>query len=54
MKHQLPDKEMFYNRLYNSNITQEEYDHAINVWNKFSMKTSVDYHDIYLKTDVFC
>ena len=37
----LPDKEMFYNRLYNDNVSQEDYDHAINVWNKFNMKTLV-------------
>ena len=49
----LPNKEMFYNRLCNSNVTQEEYDHAINVWNKFNMKTFGDYHDIYLK-QMFC
>ena len=48
----LPNKEMFYNRLCNSNFTQEEYNHAINVLNKFNMKTFGDYHDIYLKTDV--
>ena len=48
----LPNKEMFYNRLCNSNVTQEEFDHAINVWNKFNIKTFGDYHDIYLKTDV--
>ena len=48
----LPDKEMFYNRLYNSNVTQKDYDHAINIWHKFNMKTFGDYHDIYLKTDV--
>ena len=44
---------MFYNRLCNSNVTQEEYYHAVNVWNKFNMKSFVDYHDkIYLKADV--
>ena len=36
---------MFYNRLCNSNFTQEEYNHAINVLNKFNMKTFGDYHD---------
>ena len=43
---------MFYNRLSNTNVTQEDYDHAVNVWNKFNMKTFGDYHGIYLKTDV--
>ena len=43
---------MFYNRLSNTNVTQEDYDHAVNVWNKFNIKTFGDYYDIYLKTDV--
>ena len=34
----LPNKEAFYNRLYNSNVTQAEYNHAINVWNTFNIK----------------
>ena len=48
----LPDKELFYSTLRNSNVTDQDYDHAINVWNKFIMKTFGDYHDIYLKSDV--
>lgn len=43
---------MFYNTLYNTNATQNNYDHAMSVWNKFNMKIFGDYHDIYLKTDV--
>ena len=49
----LPDKEMFYNRLYNTDVTQEDYDHAINIWNTFNMKTFGDFHVIYLK-QMFC
>ena len=48
----LPDKRAFYSRLLNSKVTDQEYEHAINVWNKFNMKTFGEYHDIYLKTDV--
>ena len=33
-------------------MLQIDYEHAINVWNKFNMKTFGDYHDIYLKSDV--
>ena len=40
---------MIYNRLTKSNIKQEEYEHAKNVWNKFNMKKFRDYHDIYFK-----
>ena len=48
----LPDKELFYSTLRNSNVTDQDYEHAINVWNKFNMKTFSDYHDIYFKSDV--
>ena len=48
----LPDKKAFYSTFRNSNVTDKDYEHAINVWNKFNMKTFGDYHDIYLKTDV--
>ena len=49
---ELPGKDKFYSRLNNTNVSDDDYNHAINVWNKFNMKTFGDYHDIYLKTDV--
>ena len=48
----LPPKEAFHNKLTQSDITDEDYKHAQNVWNTFQCKTLGDYSDIYLKTDV--
>ena len=48
----LPPKSKFYSRLNDSNITDEEYEHAQNVWKEFNCKTMRDYHDLYLKTHV--
>ena len=33
-------------------ITEKEYKHVFNVWNKFEIKTMKYYHDLYLKGDV--
>ena len=49
---QLPPKEEFYSRLNDEDISDEDYQHAINVWNTFGCKTIRDYHDRYLKSDV--
>ena len=48
----LPDKEYFYSSLTDSNITNDDYQRGLTVWNKFSCKTFGDYHDIYLTADV--
>ena len=49
---QLPPKEEFYSKLNDEDITDADYQHAINVWKKFNCKTICDYHDLYLMTDV--
>ena len=36
----------------NRKISDKEYEHVLNVWNKFEMKMMKDYHDLYLKCDV--
>ena len=49
---QLPPKEEFYSKLNDENITDDDYPHAINVWNTFNCQTIRDYHNLYLKSDV--
>ena len=48
----LPPKEEFYSQLNDEDISDEDYKHAINVWNTFDCKTIRDYHNLYLITDV--
>ena len=48
----LPSKEKFYNILSNKHITDEEYEHAKEVWNTFDIKDMGEYHDLYLVSDV--
>ena len=45
-------KETFFNRLNETHISDEDYDHAQNVWEKFGLKNMGEYHDLYLKSDV--
>lgn len=49
---QLPSIEAFYNRLNDSNISDEEYEFAQQVFRTFGCQTIGDYVEIYLKTDV--
>ena len=48
----LSSKEDFYSKLYDQEISDEDYHHATKVWNTFDCQTLQDYHDPYLKTDV--
>ena len=48
----LPPKEEFYSQLYDEDISDDDYQHAIKVWNTFECKSIRDYHNLYLKSDV--
>jgi len=48
----LPSKENFFSSLSNEHISDEDYEHGKKVWNTFGCKTLMDYHDLYLITDV--
>lgn len=48
----LPPRDKFYSQLTRHKITDEEYLHALNVWERGECKTLGDYHDVYLETDV--
>ena len=49
---ELPAKEHFYSILNDQHITNDEYDHAKNVWKAFKIKTMGEYYDLYLGSDV--
>lgn len=48
----LPPKDDFYSTLTESNISDEDYDFATNVWKEFNIKTLGEYSDLYMKTDI--
>ena len=48
----LPKKEDFFSVMNNEHITDEEYQHAQNVWNEFGLSSMGEYHDLYLKSDI--
>ena len=48
----LPPKDKFYSALLETDITDEDYDRARDVWTAYNCKTMKDFHDAYLTTDV--
>ena len=49
----LPTKEEFYSILNDEHISNEDYKHAQNVGEEFKLKTMGEYHNLYLKSDIF-
>ena len=43
---------MFYSSLTDETASDDDYQHATNVWQRFRIETLGDYSDLYLKTDV--
>ena len=48
----LPSQEKFYSKLNDSNCDDKDYLVAKTVWEKFNCKKFLDYHNVYLKSDV--
>ena len=48
----LPLKERFFNKLSDSGIIDEDYSHAVNVWETFSCRNIGEHCDLYCRTDV--
>ena len=49
---ELPTKEQLYSILNDQHVTNGEYGHARKVWKTFDIKTTDEYNDLYLKSDV--
>ena len=49
----LLSRETFFSSLTSTKISGKKYEHFLKVWHKFEMKAMKDYHDLYLKCDVF-
>lgn len=48
----LPPQKSFHSMLTQSNVTDDDYEHAQRVWKEFGIQTLAEYSDLYLKTDV--
>ncbi|XP_071632794.1 uncharacterized protein [Temnothorax longispinosus] len=48
----LPPRDSFYSSLTGETVSESDYAHAANVWQRFSVRTLGEYSNLYLKTDV--
>ncbi|XP_020297388.1 uncharacterized protein LOC109861944 [Pseudomyrmex gracilis] len=48
----LPPRKSFYSSLTGETISESEYAHFVNIWQRFSISTLTEYSDLYLKIDV--
>ena len=48
----LPERKWFYDNLKQQDVSEEDYQRALKVFDLFECKTFQDYHDLYLITDV--
>jgi hypothetical protein len=47
----LPPKEAFHNDLTDADISDDDYQHALRVWDVFNCESIKDYHNIYVSLD---
>ena len=51
METELPSRDKFYSKLDLEDISDNDYAHAINVWNTFNITNLDEYHDLYVQLD---
>ena len=48
----LPQREDLYSLLNDEDISDDDYNHAKDVWNTFDIKNMGEYHDLYLRSEI--
>lgn len=48
----LPEKECFYSKMEEQELSNSDYEHVKNIWRQFELKNLGELHDLYMKTDV--